>query len=82
MLPVRCFSCNKVIGRLQDEFDLFRKSQETDITIFFNKFKIERYCCRKIFITYIDIYENCTEFKHEMIECISSTQVKKILPAI
>lgn len=85
MLPVRCFTCNKIIGQYQDAFDVFL-SQHSKRTIpyqeFFQTHDIKRYCCRKIFVTHIDIYEHCSEFQHEMIECRSHSEVPVIYRAI
>ena len=89
MLPVRCFTCNKVIGRFQDVYDAFLKTHNHDnkqlsenFVDFFQRHGITRYCCRKIFLTHIDIYQHCTPFQHEMIECRSQSEIPVIYRAI
>ena len=80
MLPVRCFSCNKVIGHLDDAFYQYRKDdKEKDLVPFFEKFNIRKYCCRKIFLTNVDIYEYCAEFNHDNIVCKSASEVVNIM---
>ena len=67
-IPVRCFTCNKVIGHYEIEF---RKCIEKDenVTDFFVKKGINRYCCKRMFNTSpLDIFD-------DMIECN-----RKILP--
>jgi len=89
MLPIRCFSCNKVIGRFQDAYDAFKTSHHNDskqmsehFVDFFQHHGITRYCCRKIFLTHIDIYEHCTSFQHDMIESRSHSEIPVIYRAI
>lgn len=85
MLPVRCFTCNKVIGRFQDSWDQYKqnnKLNKEDYIRFFETHNIQRYCCRKIFITHIDIYEHCTTFENPMIECRSNSEIPVIYRAI
>jgi DNA-directed RNA polymerase subunit N (RpoN/RPB10) len=87
MLPVRCFTCNKVIGRFQDAYDAYTTSRTTisdgntdiDYTDFFETYHISRICCRKIFITHIDIFQYDPPFHSENIICKSECQFKKIV---
>lgn len=46
LLPVRCMTCNKVIGHLQNhiENDISNNVPYAEI---FDKYKLVRYCCRK-----------------------------------
>lgn len=63
MLPVRCFTCNKVLGRYDMVLERFLKENpegQRNWDAFFQEFRIERYCCRKILYTHIDIYRNKT----------------------
>jgi DNA-directed RNA polymerase subunit N (RpoN/RPB10) len=81
MLPVRCFSCNKVIGQLDDVFRRYReknKDKDDGLVPFFEEFNIRKYCCRKIFLTHVDIYEYTAEFTHDNIVCKSASEVINI----
>ena len=53
MLPIRCFTCNKVIGRYNDAYEKYKN----DLPTFFKIYNINRYCCMKIFMTHIDIFQ-------------------------
>lgn len=54
MLPVRCFTCNKILGQYFFEKNSILKSPEQ----FFNENDINRYCCRKIILNHVDIFVN------------------------
>ena len=50
--PVRCFSCGAVIGHLYEEY---KKGLETDTAEqVLNKMGIERYCCRRMFVSHVE----------------------------
>lgn len=50
MIPVRCFTCGKVLGHLY----YIKEFNEDE----FKTHSIKRYCCKKILMTYVDIYDN------------------------
>ena len=80
MLPIRCFSCNKVLGNYNQIFEEYKKNSN-EYQDFFEKLNIKRYCCRKIFLTHVDIFKYMPVFPHENIICKSGSEVKKILKA-
>lgn len=51
MLPVRCYTCGKVLGNLQTEWDRHREVQPEKWSGFFEKFNIRRYCCKRVIMT-------------------------------
>lgn len=79
MLPIRCFSCNKVLGRYNEIYEKYKKMNK--LNEFFEKYDIKRYCCRKIFLTHIDIYKYAPEFPHDNIICKSNNETIMILKA-
>jgi len=85
MLPIRCFTCNKVIGRYQQAYDDYKKQfpnqDEINYTDFFETYQINRICCRKIFITSVDIFQYQPPFNNENIICKSVCEFKRILKA-
>jgi DNA-directed RNA polymerase subunit N (RpoN/RPB10) len=85
MLPVRCFTCNKVIGQFEIELALFKKKHEhlpeeqIPFVEFFEAYRITRYCCRKIFLTHVDIYQHDTETEMEHVEVRKHLEVQKVV---
>ena len=56
LVPVRCFSCNKVIGSHYEEFTERREKGEDPGEVM-DDLGIERYCCRKIYVSHIDLID-------------------------
>jgi DNA-directed RNA polymerase subunit N (RpoN/RPB10) len=56
IIPVRCFSCNKVIA---DKWDLYQdmKKKNIDNYIIFKTLNIRRYCCKRMLITHIELID-------------------------
>ena len=56
LVPVRCFSCNKVVGGLYEEFVQRKEAGENPAEIM-DSLGLERYCCRKIFVSHLDLID-------------------------
>ena len=56
LVPVRCFSCNKVDGGLYEEFVERQEAGENPGEIM-DSLGLERYCCRKIFVSHLDLID-------------------------
>ncbi|CAM9023597.1 hypothetical protein WICANDRAFT_36801 [Wickerhamomyces anomalus NRRL Y-366-8] len=58
IVPVRCFSCGKVVG---DKWESYLKLLEDDTTAnegqALDKLKLKRYCCRRMILTHVDLIE-------------------------
>jgi len=56
MIPVRCFSCGKVIG---DKWEPYSKRVEAgeDPKDVFDDLGLERYCCRRMIISHVNIID-------------------------
>lgn len=64
-LPVRCFSCNTVIGHLEQPFlDVLsdEKTEKDGIQNFLNNHKIEKYCCRRMFLGYVPTRQKLLQY--------------------
>ena len=65
IIPVRCFTCGKVIGDIYDNFveryevykkavDAGEKPKETPKQIL-DDLGLDRYCCRRMILTHVDL---------------------------
>ena len=65
IIPVRCFTCGKVIGEAYEEYkkryeeykssiDSGKKPKETPKEIL-DDLEVDRYCCRRMIITHVDL---------------------------
>ncbi|SNQ62909.1 DNA-directed RNA polymerase subunit N [Candidatus Methanoperedens nitratireducens] len=55
MIPVRCFSCGKVISSVWDEYK--KRSQTEDPGKVLDDLGIERYCCRRMLLTHVELVD-------------------------
>ena len=63
--PIRCFSCNKVIGFYEQKY---KKMLEDGIDPekALNTINMTRYCCRRMFLSHVDITDKLLLYtKHE-----------------
>ena len=54
IIPVRCFSCGKVVGHLWKEFEE-RVEKGEDPKKVLDDLGLTRYCCRTLFITHVNL---------------------------
>lgn len=58
--PVRCFTCGAVIGDLYEDFKKISKSEGAEKA--FEKLGIERYCCRRMFLSHVELIKDVVKF--------------------
>ncbi len=61
MFPVRCFTCGKVIGDKWDEYAERVASGEPPGKVL-DDLGIDRYCCRRMFLTHVDLTGEFSRF--------------------
>jgi DNA-directed RNA polymerase subunit N len=59
-IPVRCFTCGKVISNKWDEFQE-RVEDGEDKKEVLDDVGLEKYCCRTIFLTHVDTIDEVGE---------------------
>jgi DNA-directed RNA polymerase subunit N len=64
IVPVRCFSCGKVIG---DKWDVFNKRVEEgeEPNEVLEDMDITRYCCRRMLLSHVEIIDEVLKFHEE-----------------
>jgi len=62
MFPVRCYTCGKPIGHLWEEY-LKRVNAGEDKKKVLDDLGVERYCCRRLFLTHVDLIDIVNEFR-------------------
>lgn len=61
IIPVRCFSCGKVIADLWEPF-LNKVAEGQDKGAAMDDLGLERYCCRRMFVSHIDLVQEVAPF--------------------
>lgn len=76
MYPIRCFTCNKVLGHFSGIHNSIINED------FFKENNIKRYCCKKILISNVDIHKHLYgERNKTFYEMKKYSEVDKILLA-
>ena len=61
IIPVRCFTCGKVIGSAYEEFkERVEKGEDSDKVL--DELDIDRYCCRRMIISHVDLIDEVMPF--------------------
>ncbi|HLD57574.1 MAG TPA: DNA-directed RNA polymerase subunit N [archaeon] len=61
IIPVRCFSCGKLLGQHWEPFKNRTNSGEDSKTVL-DSLGVERYCCRSLFLSNVDIAKEIGQF--------------------
>ena len=62
IIPVRCFSCGKVVGHLWEEFNKRVDAGEEKKKVL-DDLGLKRYCCRQLFLGHVDLLKEVSQFK-------------------
>lgn len=73
IIPVRCFSCGKVIGSVYEEYkkryqeyqkavDADEKPKETPKEIL-DDLGVDRYCCRRMILSHVDLIKEAAPYE-------------------
>ncbi|TFK92267.1 hypothetical protein K466DRAFT_513825 [Polyporus arcularius HHB13444] len=61
IIPVRCFSCGKVIGDKWNAYlDLLSKDTSEGDAL--DQLQLKRYCCRRMVLTHVDLIEKLLQY--------------------
>ena len=61
LIPVRCFTCNKVIGNKWELYqEKLKEGKSNDIV--FKELGLNRYCCKRMLMTHVDIIDQLLEY--------------------
>ncbi len=61
IIPVRCFTCGKVIGDRWEEFARRTKLGENPGKIL-DELGMKRYCCRRMFISHVEVIDEFLKY--------------------
>ncbi len=61
MIPIRCYTCGKVIAHYYDDFlDGLKAGKEASELL--DSFELKRYCCRRMLITHVELIDDILTF--------------------
>lgn len=62
MIPVRCFTCNKEVASLWEEF-----RTEKDPKSFFQRKDVTRMCCKRMLVTHVPVIDDMIHYSNQNI---------------
>ncbi|KAG4422399.1 DNA-directed RNA polymerases I, II, and III subunit RPABC5 [Cadophora malorum] len=78
IIPVRCFSCGKVVGDLWERYLKLIDAQVQDGEAM-DQLGCKRYCCRRMIMTHVDLIEKLLKYvlrQHNLLRRILSSQTE------
>lgn len=63
IIPVRCFSCGRVLGDKWEEFQERTEEQHEDTKQVLDDLGITSYCCRSVMLTHVDLIDDIAQYK-------------------
>ncbi|MWG33987.1 DNA-directed RNA polymerase subunit N [Halomarina oriensis] len=57
MIPVRCFTCGKVVGEHWEEFKQRTKEDDENPAEVLDELGVERPCCRRMLVSHKDLVD-------------------------
>lgn len=64
IIPVRCFTCGKLIADKWEEFAIRVKAGEDPAEVL-DSLGLKRYCCRRMILSHVDIIDEILRFHEE-----------------
>jgi DNA-directed RNA polymerase subunit N len=65
MIPVRCFSCGKVIADKWEEYNKRVNQDKEDSAKVLDELGMKRYCCRRMFVSSMDFIDEFITFNRK-----------------
>ena len=62
MIPVRCFTCGAVVADKWEEYDRRVNQEHEDSGKVLDELGVKRYCCRRMFISHVDLIDEIIKF--------------------
>ena len=62
LIPIRCFSCGKPIAQLWEEYKK-RTAKGENAEKVLNSLGVERYCCKRMFISHHDFIDEVMQYQ-------------------
>ena len=65
IIPIRCFTCGKVIGNKWHKY-LQLLEEQKEMADIFKELGLNRYCCRRMIISHVDLIEKLLKYNSKL----------------
>ena len=62
MIPIRCFSCGRVIADKWEEYDLRVNKNHEESAKVLDEMGLTRYCCKRMLISHLDLIDDVISY--------------------
>jgi len=62
IIPVRCFSCGKVIGNIYNTYLKLINEDNISSEEALKQLNLTRYCCRRMIISHVDLIDKILQY--------------------
>jgi len=62
IIPVRCYTCGKVVGNKWETYKTMVKNK-IDHDEIYRKLGLDRYCCKRMLSTHVDLIDKINNYK-------------------
>ncbi|CAI6340078.1 unnamed protein product [Periconia digitata] len=76
IIPIRCFSCGKVVGDLWERYLEAIDSGKSDADAI-DDLNLQRYCCRRMILTHVDLIEKLLKYVPCAERMVSPRELRK-----
>lgn len=73
IIPVRCYSCGKVVGNLYEPYKLLLAKDYSEAEAL-EALGLERYCCRRMILTHIDLADDMVPYSVPVVGTMQKLQ--------
>ncbi len=61
ILPIRCFSCGRLIAHVYKPYlEMLEKGETAEVA--FKELRIERFCCKRMIVSHVDLIDELLKF--------------------
>ncbi|MBI4361774.1 MAG: DNA-directed RNA polymerase subunit N [Euryarchaeota archaeon] len=63
MIPVRCFTCGKVVSSLYEDYKHRVREQHESPKKVLDELRVSRYCCRRMLLSHMEMVETLNLYR-------------------